>query len=374
MAKRLYTPFVIFFIFLSFPQVWTEKNNICQAYFWIVTHDKSPAARKCRLFHFRTTVFQKLVCSRRRMPKGKRLCSGTHPKTPGFLVCPSKPTPSLSTLDCEFLAAGTSSLSFPLDLLTSINALWCVCFPLRWLVYAHPSFQGLPRVLEVGGYSNPAAWGVDQPYVGSLHPLKIVNIVAYTGSLLFFFKVNVHCLQWCLFIFSHRVSQEWKMRVNPKYVIFLVWQEYGIFEAFILNKAFFCMSSWWFTTSPTSVENLERYPATWETSWPEQTVSRPPSCTASAHLKCWGECEFCLNCYHQAEWQLKALLGISYISLQPLCGFSWVGYEKEGYRGHQYLLEEGEYHDWRVWGGCDSELRSVRVIRAVGWIFTLFNC
>lgn len=54
------------------------------------------------------------------------------------------------------------------------------------------------------------------------------------------------------------------------------------------------------------------------------------------------------------------------MSLQPLCRLRWVGYEKEGYRGHQYLLEEGEYHDWRVWGGCDSELRSVRVIRAVG--------
>lgn len=51
----------------------------------------------------------------------------------------------------------------------------------------------------------------------------------------------------------------------------------------------------------------------------------------------------------------------------PLWCFSWVGYEKEGYRGHQYLLEEGEYHDWRVWGGDDSELRSARVIRAVGW-------
>lgn len=55
------------------------------------------------------------------------------------------------------------------------------------------------------------------------------------------------------------------------------------------------------------------------------------------------------------------------MSLQPLClCFSWVGYEKEGYRGHQYLLEEGDYHDWRVWGGCNSELRSARVIRAVG--------
>lgn len=44
---------------------------------------------------------------------------------------------------------------------------------------------------------------------------------------------------------------------------------------------------------------------------------------------------------------------------------SWVGYEKEGFRGRQYLLEEGDYQDWRVWGGCDAELRSVRVIRAV---------
>ncbi|KAI5623063.1 hypothetical protein C0J50_17317 [Silurus asotus] len=82
-----------------------------------------------------------------------------------------------------------------------------------WLVFAEPFFQGVPRVLEVGGFPNPAAWGVTHPYVGSLHPLKIVS------------------------------------------------------------------------------------------------------------------------------------------------------YEKEGFRGHQYLLEEGEYHDWRAWGGCDSELRSVRVIR-----------
>lgn len=42
-----------------------------------------------------------------------------------------------------------------------------------WLVYAQPFFQGIPKVLEVGGYTNPEAWGVEQPYVGSLHPLKI---------------------------------------------------------------------------------------------------------------------------------------------------------------------------------------------------------
>lgn len=44
---------------------------------------------------------------------------------------------------------------------------------------------------------------------------------------------------------------------------------------------------------------------------------------------------------------------------------SWVGYEKEGFRGHQYLLEEGEYPDWSHWGGYDDALTSLRVIRTV---------
>lgn len=44
---------------------------------------------------------------------------------------------------------------------------------------------------------------------------------------------------------------------------------------------------------------------------------------------------------------------------------SWVGYEKEGFRGHQYLLEEGEYTDWTHWGGYDEVLTSLRVIRTV---------
>lgn len=44
---------------------------------------------------------------------------------------------------------------------------------------------------------------------------------------------------------------------------------------------------------------------------------------------------------------------------------SWVGYEKKGFRGHQYLLEEGEYPDWSHWGGYDEALTSLRVIRTV---------
>ncbi|XP_028255833.1 beta/gamma crystallin domain-containing protein 1 [Parambassis ranga] len=143
-----------------------------------------------------------------------------------------------------------------------------------WLVYAQPFFQGVPRVLEVGGYSNPAAWGVEQPYVGSLHPLKIGE---------------------------PRVENQ----SEPKMVIY--------------EKPYFTGKSRTITT------NMRDFMTRTDR---QQTT------------------------FMYSVGSLKVLGGI------------WVGYEKEGFRGHQYLLEEGEYHDWRVWGGCDSELRSVRVIRA----------
>ncbi|XP_040280177.1 beta/gamma crystallin domain-containing protein 2 [Bufo bufo] len=49
-------------------------------------------------------------------------------------------------------------------------------------------------------------------------------------------------------------------------------------------------------------------------------------------------------------------------SLKVLGG-CWVAYEKEGFHGHQYLLEEGEYQKWSQWGGCTEELGSLRLIR-----------
>ncbi|XP_029298372.1 beta/gamma crystallin domain-containing protein 1-like [Cottoperca gobio] len=143
-----------------------------------------------------------------------------------------------------------------------------------WLVYAHPFFEGVPRVLEVGGFSNPAAWGVEQPYVGSLHPLKVGEP-----------KVE-------------NVSE-------PKMVIY--------------DKPYFTGKSRTITTSM------------------RDFITRADQQQTAFMYKVGS---------------LKVMGGI------------WVGYEKEGFRGKQYLLEEGEYHDWRVWGGCDAELCSTRVIRA----------
>uniref|UniRef100_A0A8C3S804 Beta/gamma crystallin 'Greek key' domain-containing protein n=1 Tax=Chelydra serpentina TaxID=8475 RepID=A0A8C3S804_CHESE len=55
--------------------------------------------------------------------------------------------------------------------------------------------------------------------------------------------------------------------------------------------------------------------------------------------------------------------GMSTVGSLRILGGCWVGYEKKGFRGHQYLLEEGEYHDWTQWGGYSDELVSLRLIR-----------
>ncbi|XP_061839136.1 uncharacterized protein crybg2 [Nerophis lumbriciformis] len=143
-----------------------------------------------------------------------------------------------------------------------------------WLVFAKPFFEGVPRVLEVGGYSNPEAWGVEQPYVGSLHPLKVGEPRVENIS-------------------------------EPKIEIF------------------------------------------------ERSYFTGRSRVITANMK-----DFMTRLdKHQSAFMYTA-------GSLKVHGGIWVGYEKEGFRGHQYLLEEGEYHDWRVWGGSNPELRSVRVIQA----------
>ncbi|XP_048386457.2 uncharacterized protein crybg1a isoform X2 [Stegostoma tigrinum] len=49
-------------------------------------------------------------------------------------------------------------------------------------------------------------------------------------------------------------------------------------------------------------------------------------------------------------------------SMKVLGGFC-VGYEKPGFQGHQYVLEEGEYQTWNDWGGYNEYLQSLRFIQ-----------
>uniref|UniRef100_A0A8D0GXW5 Beta/gamma crystallin 'Greek key' domain-containing protein n=1 Tax=Sphenodon punctatus TaxID=8508 RepID=A0A8D0GXW5_SPHPU len=45
-------------------------------------------------------------------------------------------------------------------------------------------------------------------------------------------------------------------------------------------------------------------------------------------------------------------------------GGIWAAYEKEGYKGQQYLLEEGDYKDEHSWGGASGVLMSFRFLQA----------
>ncbi|NXM70171.1 CRBG3 protein, partial [Serilophus lunatus] len=56
--------------------------------------------------------------------------------------------------------------------------------------------------------------------------------------------------------------------------------------------------------------------------------------------------------------------GFQEIGSIRVIGGVWVAYDKERYKGRQYLLEEGDYEDRHSWGGTDSVLLSFRFLQA----------
>uniref|UniRef100_A0A8C9KV27 Crystallin beta-gamma domain containing 1 n=2 Tax=Serinus canaria TaxID=9135 RepID=A0A8C9KV27_SERCA len=62
------------------------------------------------------------------------------------------------------------------------------------------------------------------------------------------------------------------------------------------------------------------------------------------------------------ESEDKTRLPLTSVGSMKVLGGVWVAYEKPGFEGHQYLLEEGAYQDWTDWGGYDEEVQSLRPI------------
>uniref|UniRef100_A0A8C5PM10 Crystallin beta-gamma domain containing 1 n=1 Tax=Leptobrachium leishanense TaxID=445787 RepID=A0A8C5PM10_9ANUR len=58
----------------------------------------------------------------------------------------------------------------------------------------------------------------------------------------------------------------------------------------------------------------------------------------------------------------EAVLPFSTVGSMRVLSGLWVGYEKPGFDGHQYLLEEGDYEEWTQWAGFNDLLRSLRPI------------
>ncbi|XP_036397712.1 beta/gamma crystallin domain-containing protein 1 isoform X2 [Megalops cyprinoides] len=55
---------------------------------------------------------------------------------------------------------------------------------------------------------------------------------------------------------------------------------------------------------------------------------------------------------------------LSSVGSIKILGGLWVGYDEPGFEGIQYILEEGEYLDWRDWGGRGPRLESLRPVLA----------
>uniref|UniRef100_A0A8C3IQH4 Crystallin beta-gamma domain containing 2 n=1 Tax=Chrysemys picta bellii TaxID=8478 RepID=A0A8C3IQH4_CHRPI len=92
----------------------------------------------------------------------------------------------------------------------------------------------------------------------------------------------------------------------------------------------------------------------------------PVSLQAVIYEKAWFQghsCEVNRDIYALKKKENSQGPVMSTVGSLRILGGCWVGYEKEGFRGHQYLLEEGEYHDWAQWGGYSDELMSLRLIR-----------
>ncbi|KAM8952983.1 beta/gamma crystallin domain-containing protein 1 [Pelodytes ibericus] len=58
----------------------------------------------------------------------------------------------------------------------------------------------------------------------------------------------------------------------------------------------------------------------------------------------------------------EAALPFTTVGSMRVLGGLWVGYEKPGFEGHQYLLEEGDYEEWPQWSGYNEMLQSLRPI------------
>uniref|UniRef100_A0A8D0L5B6 Beta-crystallin B1 n=1 Tax=Sphenodon punctatus TaxID=8508 RepID=A0A8D0L5B6_SPHPU len=46
---------------------------------------------------------------------------------------------------------------------------------------------------------------------------------------------------------------------------------------------------------------------------------------------------------------------------------TWVGYQYPGYRGYQYLFENGDFRHWNEWSAFQPQIQSIRRIRDMRW-------
>eukprot|EP00069_Balaena_mysticetus_P016356 bmy_02020T0 len=202
-----------------------------------------------------------------------------------------------------------------------------------WVLYEEPAFQGQKLVLPEGDVELGAlgpAWSTQG--IGSLRRVVRVQLLERTLSRC----VQLERARWLLY--PKPFFEDTPCILEPG--------EYPTPEA-------------WCASDP-SVGSLKPMrlgcPRVEKPGEPKAVVYEAPGFQGQS----WEVSRDIYNLQQPEDSQSPSLASVG--SLQVLGG-CWVGYEKEGFRGHQYLLEEGEYADWSHWGGYNKALTSLRVIR-----------
>uniref|UniRef100_A0A8C6R2R6 Crystallin beta-gamma domain containing 2 n=1 Tax=Nannospalax galili TaxID=1026970 RepID=A0A8C6R2R6_NANGA len=231
-----------------------------------------------------------------------------------------------------------------------------------WMIYEQPEFQGQKLVLPEGDVELRALVSTWSPQgIGSLR--RVVQDYCTPGISLFSeegFKGEPVKLTEAL---NDSQGLERPLRVASATVSAGLWLLYPkpFFEGTpsILEPGEYPTFEAWGTSNP-SVGSLKPMrlgcPSVEKSGEPKAVVYEAPGFQGRS----WEVSRDIYNLQQPEDSQSPQLASVG--SLQILGG-CWVGYEKEGFRGHQYLLEEGEYADWSHWGGYDELLTSLRVIR-----------
>uniref|UniRef100_A0A4W6FM79 Beta/gamma crystallin 'Greek key' domain-containing protein n=1 Tax=Lates calcarifer TaxID=8187 RepID=A0A4W6FM79_LATCA len=233
-----------------------------------------------------------------------------------------------------------------------------------WLVFSDPGFQGMLAVLEAGEYPFPETWGFPSPFVGSLRPLKMLNLIAFyfLGQ---WFEGSCLEIDSDIFSFSEgegdvaadgaNLTSKKLTSVGSLKITGGLWVGYSQpgFEGqqHILEEGEYLDCSDWGGSG--------------------QLLSLRPilSDFLSPHLKMFSDRDF-------GELGLNIDLTVPVINMDDtgygmktqsidVIGGIWVVFEEPGFCGDLYILEKGMYGSPEDWGALQPRVASVMPVTLV---------